>query len=138
MWLFFWADNFDCTVETQAGGGVDFQEKTLQCSSSNTRVIIEWDKRRSIDLEINENMFKPICGTKKEPYVMSNSSECFEINTSSPLSKFVTWLVLRSWMILIKMSLHLVLGKPTAEQNQFNMEMLKNRWRHICHLLILK
>ena len=40
-------------------------------------------------------MFQQICDTKKEPYVMLNSSECFEINTSSFLSKFVTWLVLR-------------------------------------------
>ena len=98
----FWADNFDCIVETQAEGGainsthlVDFQEKNLQCSSSNTRVNIEPDKRRSIYLDINEEMFQPICDTKKEPNVMSKTSECFEINTSWFLSKFVTWLVLR-------------------------------------------
>ena len=100
----FWADNFDCIVETQAGGGainsthlVAFQEKTLQCSSSNTRVNTERDKRRSIDLDINEDMFKPIYDTKKEHDVLSKSSEYFEINTSWFLSKFVTWLLLQTF-----------------------------------------
>ena len=100
----FWAGNFDCIVETQAGGGainsthlVAFQEKILQCSSSNTRVNTERDKRRSIDLDINEDMFKPIYDTKKEPDVLSKSSEYFEINTSWFLSKFVTWLLLRTF-----------------------------------------
>ena len=68
----FWEDNFDCIVETQAGGGAinsthlgHFQEKTLQCSSSETCVNKEEDKRRSINLEINEDMFQPMFDTKK-------------------------------------------------------------------------
>ena len=81
----FWAHNFDCIVETQAGGGainsihiIVFQEKRLQCSSSNTCINIERDKRWSIDLDVNEDMFQPICDTKKEPNVMSKFSEYFE------------------------------------------------------------
>ena len=68
----FWENNFDCIVETQAGGGAinsthlgHFQEKTLQCSSSDTCVNKEEDKRRSINLEINEDMFQPMFDTKK-------------------------------------------------------------------------
>lgn len=92
----FWADKFDCIVETLAGGGainsthiIAFQE-SLQCSSSNTRINIERDKRRSIDLDVNEDMFQPICDTKKEADVIPKSAEGFEIKTSWLLSKFVT------------------------------------------------
>ena len=61
-----WVDRFDCIVETQPGSGainwthlVVFQEKTLQCSSFNTRVNNKRDKRRSFDLDVNDDMFQP-------------------------------------------------------------------------------
>ena len=80
----FWAYKFDCIVDTQAGGGainsthlVVFQEKTLQFSFSNTHVNIEREKRWSNDVDINEDMFQPICDIKKKPDVMSKIFKMF-------------------------------------------------------------
>ena len=99
---YFWVDNFDMNVETQAGGGainithlVAFQEASERSSVLKDEVNFPRTKKRKIDLQ-NEPTKALLIDAKKEPpliQTIQNVTSHFDTTAFSP--SYFIWLFLR-------------------------------------------